>query len=53
VVLRVNTKIGYAVELKKVSGKASLAGELTANDPYAEMGQQETPRGPDEGIRPA
>jgi hypothetical protein len=30
VVLRVKTKIGLRVELKKVSGKASLAGEITA-----------------------
>ncbi|MFZ5813067.1 MAG: FmdE family protein [Thermodesulfobacteriota bacterium] len=28
-------RIGYVVELKKMSGKASLAGEITANDPYA------------------
>jgi hypothetical protein len=27
-------RIGYVVELKKMSGKASLAEEITANDPY-------------------
>ncbi len=28
-------RIGYVVELKKISGKASLAEKITANDPYA------------------